>query len=175
MRASNADVVAKEIQEYKAEVERKLKGMVAMFAYQTAQIVQEQTPIGSASSLEAGDSGEKPYDTYFALYQKRQREYGIDIDVGFHKGAITFSEDSNFEFNPDIQDDYAALNDVYEAAENRYQIGETFYIGASGPGYDFLDKKNGAKGSDQAPNGIVEPSLPRIYAIDNKVNYDGTE
>lgn len=164
MQISNADKVSEEVQKYKEEVELKLKSMVAMFAFETAQAISRNTPIGSASSLEAGElaNGKGPFAAYLELYVKRNERWNIPVEVGYHRGALQYSESGDFPFTPDINSDYDASNSIYDDASSQYKIGDTFYIGAQGPAYDFLEDGK----SEQAPQGITIPALAEVYSID---------
>ena len=178
MRATNAGFVADEINMYTAEVGRRLKEMVAMFAFRATEAIQENIPIGDAASLDTNT-------TYANLYARRYKAYSIPEEVGYHRGALHYSESDKFNFSPTIVDAYDAANAVYDDALSQYQIGDTFYIGAAGPmssdnrtkgegGYDLLDRGS----SDQAPEGIKTPSersIISIYSNDLKSFYDAAE
>lgn len=165
MRASNADVVAKEIEEYKAEVERKLKGMVAMFAHSASMAISENIPIGDPVRL-AVDA------VYAELYANREEALGIDAVPGFHRGALGYSESGNFQFMPIIFEAIEAADIVLEDVESYYNIGDSFFIGAKGPGYEALEGNS----SDQTNGeGIAAPSeraIINIYKTDMKSFYD---
>ena len=173
---SNADEVAKEILDYKTEVERKLRGMVSMFAYAATRAIQEKTPIGDQASIDAGelaDSG--PQKVYYDLYMARKDNpsLGIDAVLGFHRGALVYSENGNFQFSPDVVEEYTAAEEVQNAVDTRYAIGDRFFIGAEGPAYDALE----AGSSAQAPDGISGPAMQvisDIYRMDMKAYYDAS-
>lgn len=150
----------KDLIAFKADVERRMKNMVAGFAYEVTLAASEQTPIGSLSDLMAGLSGQgsKAQRNYAFAYKRRQRGYGIETDVGFHKGAWFYSEQPSAPFDPRIRSGLDAANDAYGDASTQYQIGDDFYIVSSGPGFEALN--NGY--SDQAPDGIVAPALNTI-------------
>ena len=62
-------------------------------------------------------------------------------------------------------------NDIYNEVEASYKLGDSFVIGAVGPGYGDLE----AGRSSQAPQGIVAPTLAEIQAAneaDLKRYYD---
>lgn len=179
MRVSNADEVAKEIQDYKLEVERKLRGMVSMFAYAATRAIQEKTPIGDQASIEAGAFAVNgPQKAYYDLYVDRDNKYNIggggdSPEVGFHRGALGYSESGNFQFEPVVVEEYTAAENLQMTVDNQYKIGDKFFIGAEGPGYDALEKG----GSTQAPDGIRNPAMQAmtdIYRLDMKTYYDAT-
>lgn len=173
MQVSNAAIVADEIQKYKEEVEQKLKGMVARFAYAATEALSDNTPIGDDAAIEAGRiRGTSGQRKYYQLYANREQNYGIDAKAGFHKGAYVYSADSNFTFNPEIVNPSDAASAVELAVLSQFNIGDTFYIGASGPGYEALDSGS----SLQAPDGIASPSeeaIFNIYKSDMQAFYDG--
>lgn len=175
VRVSNANEVAKEILDYKTEVERKLRGMVSMFAYAATRAIQEKTPIGDQASIDAGEmAANGPQKDYYNLYAGRQRDYGIKTEVGFHRGAYEYSETGNFQFSPDVLEEYSAAEEVQNAVDARYAIGDKFFIGAEGPGYYALDKE---ASSAQAPDGISGPAMQvisDIYRMDMKTYYDAS-
>lgn len=178
MRVSNADEVAAEIADYKLEVERKLKGMVSMFAYAATRAIQEKIPIGDQASIDAGALATNgPQKAYFDLYDKRNSRYGIgggdDIEVGFHRGALGYSESGNFQFVPIVMDEMMAAEELQMDVESYYAIGDRFFIGAEGPAYDALE----AGSSAQAPDGISTPAVQAIadiYRLDMKTYYDAS-
>lgn len=174
MRVSNADEVAGEIADYKLEVERKLKGMVSMFAYAATRAIQEKIPIGDQASIDAGEiAASGPQKAYYDLYSKRNDNFGIDTEVGFHRGALAYSESGSFQFSPNINEEYTAAEEVQNSLDAQYAIGDRFFIGAEGPAYDALE----AGSSAQAPDGISKPAdqaIADIYRLDMKTYYDAT-
>lgn len=166
---NNADKVHESLNKYKEEIERKLKGMVATFAYKVTNIAVDNTPIGDRESLALGETGKQPFKTYLDLYAGRQKKYGIPIQVGYHKNAWQYSESDNFIslFSPDISDYSYNAESVYNRVQDNYNIGDTFYIGASGPGFAALDGRYESPSSQKAPNGIMAPSVSDIMVIYN--------
>lgn len=136
---TNADDVAKSLEEYKKEVERKLKAMVVGFAQDVASAASDATRIGHIS--EGGNTL-----AYVNKYKQRANEYGIDPVEGFHKGAWEYVEGS-LTFNPTIYDKTTMLGDVDYKAEANYKIGDTFTIGAIGPAYKMLQKLDDIEGA----------------------------
>lgn len=150
---SNSDVIAKQLEEFSKEVERKMKNMVAGFAREVALAASANTPKGNAPDMLVEDSRYRQY------YLDRQDDYGIPIESGYHSGAWQYSEGS-MNFTPVIFSASEMSNDVFNEAEASYQLGNSFSIGAVGPGYGALE--NGS--SDQAHNGISEPTFDQIRA-----------
>ena len=129
MISANADECLKSLQEYKLEVERKLKHMVAGFAREIAETASNETAIGDANK-------------FFGLYQARQKATGIDAHAGFHKGAWVYSE-GTLTFNPTIFPVGDMVNKAEYNAQAQYKIGDTFSVGAVGPAYEFLERRDG--------------------------------
>ena len=148
---SNADVLAKQLEEYKLIMKRKLENMVVRFATDIAASSSDNTPIGDNASI-ASDGAYRDY------YLQRQQDYNLALEAGFHKGNWQYSESNNFSFRPIIYSYEEMKNNVYGEADLAYSIGDTFYIGASGPAYIQLEQGLSA----QAPNGIKAPTIAQI-------------
>lgn len=162
--ASNTDEIAKQLEEYSKEVERKMKNMVAGFAREVALAASENTPVGSAEDMLREKSRYRQY------YLDRKDEYGIPVEPGYHSGAWQYSE-GNMKFVPVVFTSREMADDVFNEAESSYKLGDTFSIGAVGPGYADLE----AGRSDQAPQGIGTPTVAQIQAsheADLKRYYD---
>jgi len=150
---SNSDVIAKQLEEYSKEVERRLKNMVAGFAREVALAASENTPVGDAAAMMQENS------RYRGYYLDRQDEYGIPIEPGYHSGAWQYTE-GTASFTPVIFSSSEMANDVFNEAESSYQLGNSFAIAAIGPGYANLESGK----SDQAPDGIGTPTITQIKA-----------
>jgi hypothetical protein len=144
---------AKSLDVFLNEMERKLESMVAKAASKLAEIASENTPVGDAEALEERES-------YRSLYVQRQKDYGIDIAVGFHAGAWVYTE-SDYSFDRNIYPIESVASNAMSDAVSSYRLGETFFIAGKGPGYRFLE--NG--GSPKAPQGISAPTIDQIKAI----------
>jgi hypothetical protein len=165
--ASNADAIAKQLEEYSKEVERRLKNMVAGFAREVALAASENTPVGNAEDIVR----EGAYRNYYLDRQKPSPTgYGISAEPGYHSGAWQYSEGA-MKFSPMIFTSNEMADDVENEASASYKLGDTFAIGAIGPGY--ADLEGGS--SLQAPNGIGAPTIAQIQAsheADLKRYYD---
>jgi hypothetical protein len=172
MISTNVEAVAKQLQEYRKTMERKLTNMVAGFAENVALAATDATPVGNAGDLAQGlanNSGSA--GSYAQLYLMRSEQTGIAPEVGFHAGAWRYSASMNLVFDPNIYAPEQAISEVLTDARASYKVGQTFYIGASGPGYGELNQGS----SWQAPNGIVAPAMQQIqavYSADLKRYYD---
>ena len=150
----NTSTLQKQLSEYKLEVERRLKYMVAGFAKEITEVATSETPIGDADALMNRPS-------YRSYYETRNKNYGIDIEVGFHQGAWVYSEDMTLAFDPSIYSNEEAEGQAFTTAKANYKLGDTFYIMAVGPGYSDLN--NGS--SPKAPDGIIAPSMQAISTM----------
>lgn len=136
---TNADEVAKSLDDYKKEVERKLKAMVVGFAQDVASAASDATRIGHIS--EGGNTL-----NYINKYKQRAVEYGIAPVEGYHRGAWQYTEGA-LTFNPVIYDKATMLDTVDLKAEVNYKIGDTFTVGAIGPAYDELQALDDIEGA----------------------------
>jgi hypothetical protein len=165
--ANSADAIAKQLEEYSAEVERKLKNMVAGFAREVALAASENTPVGTAEDI----IREGAYQDYYLDRQKAPPAgYGIEAKEGYHSGAWQYSE-GDLKFSPMIFTAEQMADDVENEAAATYKLGDSFAIGAIGPGYEFLEGGNSAK----ARQGVTAPTLAQIQAspeADLKRYYD---
>ena len=144
----NTSDLVKQLQEIKAEVQRKMKSMVAGFAYNVVLSASDNTPFGE----------EGRYDN---LYQLRARNFGIEATPGFHMGAWRYSESGSLSFDSNIYSPEEATSRVMQDAKISYQVGDTFYVAAIGPAYQDLE--NGSSG--KAPAGIMKPALDQLMTI----------
>lgn len=169
MKVSNANVVSKEIEDYKIDVEAKLKRMIAAFARELTEALSNNTPIGDQASIDVGrDAIDGPASEYYKYYNNRLQEHRIEEKVGYHKGAYGYAESDNFYFNNEIHSTEESFGNAYYTALSDYNIGDTFYIGAKGPGFAELQDGD----SEQAPDGIMEPAIMDIMRIDLPALYD---
>lgn len=131
MITNNADVVAKELQQYSDEVERKLKAMVAGFAGEVALAASDNTAEASEALL----------NRWYGVYKARSDALGIDIATGFHKGAWQYVE-GQIVFDPTIKQRSRVENEVQGEAAVMYELGDRFSIGAIGPNYAYLEARD---------------------------------
>ena len=97
--------------------------------------------------------------------------YGINMQVGYHAGAYTYSEVRNPAFIPEIRDYSEMMTDIMKSFKSSYQIGDVFYIAAQGPAYKFMQ----AGELPSAPDGLVKPTMQQIlstYKIDMQNAYN---
>lgn len=130
---ANTEDLLKSLVKAKEEITRKLTGMVVEFAGDMAAVASDATPIGDEVSMQPVSEGGN--SRYRAYYESRQRDFGIPIQPGFHKGAWEYGNPS---FKPVINEVAGMINDVVNEAESSYRLGDLVVIGASGPGYADL-------------------------------------
>lgn len=115
---------AKELRDYKIELERRLTNMVAGFASEVAEKASGNTPIGNAEDLAAGldyfslggTGGKPPQEAMYAMqYLKRFKRTGIQPEVGYHQGAWVYSPSGNPISDPTVRDPRDAVSDVFDA------------------------------------------------------------
>lgn len=162
MLSANTDELEKSLAEYKAEVERKLKHMVVGFAQDVALAASNATRKGHIS--EGGNTL-----AYINHYKKRAKSrseggFGIEPIEGYHQGAWQYTE-GELQFNPAIYDQATMLGAVDYKAEANYKIGDTFYIGATGPAYDMLQKLDDIQGE-------AESTIQRAYQSNLQAHYN---
>lgn len=148
---SGSEQLQKQLEEFSVTFKRKLENMVEEFAVEVAKTASNQTPIGNETDLMKGSG------SYWNYYKTRRDNFGLPIEVGYHKGAWGFSNTSNFSFQQKIESVMNMLNDVRNDAES-VVLGRDFYIGAKGPGFYSLEHGSSA----QAPDGIMAPTLAMI-------------
>lgn len=167
----NSEEILSELNKYKADVKNRLEDMVAMFARAVATSASSNTPLGSQASIEAGESGEsKAAENYYNLYKQRNREYGIPISAGYHQGAWRYSSSGNLTFQPSIVDPLDVADNAYSVANIKYNLGEKFFIAATGPVGGPFDVN-----SNSATEKIVNPTIDEImqvYQFDLKRYFD---
>lgn len=151
--ASNLDEITKQLEEYSLDVQKRLKNMVAGFAREVALTAGRNTPVGDLESMMTENSRYRNY------YLDRYDDYGIPVEPGYHSGAWQYSE-GTLDFKPVIFTASEMANDVFNEAEASYQLGDSFAIGAIGPGY--ADLEGGS--SKDAPNGIGEPTVAEVMS-----------
>lgn len=151
--ASNLDEITKQLEEYSQEVERKLKNMVAGFAREVALTASRNTPVGDLESMMTEHSRYRQY------YLDRREDFGLPVEPGYHSGAWQYTEGS-MTFKPMIFTSSEMADDVFNETEASYRIGDSFAIGAIGPGYADLEEGRSGK----APNGIGQPTVAEVMS-----------
>lgn len=160
MITANADECLKSLQEYKLEVERKLKYMVAGFAQDVARAASDATRKGHVS--EGGNT-----QKYLSYYKTRSLPPPVGAGIapieGFHKGAWTYTE-GTLTFNPVIFDVATMLGQVDHLATVNYKIGDSFTIGAKGPAYEMLQNLDDITGvADNAIKVAYKSNLKQYF------------
>lgn len=163
--ATNTDALAKQLEEFSKEVERKMKAMVSEFTVDVVTAAVNNTPLGDS-------------EKFANLYAMRLTNgSGLLAEEGLAQGSWQVALDGSLEFKPDYGFD-AGLNAIAETkfAMEGYQLGQEYKIGNTGP---YIGELEGADGkrpySDQAPNGIMQPTIEQIQSAiqsDLKQYYD---
>ena len=150
------------LQQYKEEVDRKLKYMVVQFSYLISSEAIRNTPLGNAAPKEQG--GNLPW------YLRREDITGLQPIEGFAQGS--WQVNTSGQFN--VQEIYSggeALSLIRGSISN-YQLGQTVYIGNSAYYFRALDNNY----SEQTQGlGIVKPTIDAItstYQVDLKRLFD---
>ena len=154
--------VLQELQQYKEEVDRKLKYMVVQFSYLISSEAIRNTPLGNAAPKEQG--GNLPW------YLRREDITGLQPVEGFAQGS--WQVNTSGQFN--VQEIYSggeALSLIRGSISN-YQLGQTVYIGNTAYYFQELDDNY----SEQTQGlGIVKPTIDAItstYQVDLKRLFD---
>lgn len=156
------------LKKFHEEAVRKMEGMVEIFSYKVTFEAIENTPFGDAQE-------------YAALYNNPARMSVLkNANAGMAKGGWVIEMNKPYTSNWFMQADTENAENVKWAANQRsmnYSLGDTVYITNNVPyvssdGWPYETYKSGAPvrslesgASDQAPYGIMEPTLHAIYGI----------
>lgn len=143
MITTNASDIAKEIEAYAQDVERRLQNMVKGYVTELAVTAVNATPLGDVR-------------VYQALYEDRQRDTGLLPVEGLAQGAWTVVMSPNIPFvqNYGFDSWKEALTEI-KGDLSMYKLGDTVYLGNATPYIDLLEEGS----SNQAPNGIMQPVM----------------
>jgi hypothetical protein len=155
------------LKKFHEEAVLKMEVMVQIFAYEVTFEAIENTPFGD-------------YNSYIKLYNNRFRLEVLPPEAGSAKGGwtISFNGPTKIIF-PERATDENALNIKNNADldSQKYRLGDDVYIMNSvryvaSDGWPYDTYKNGSPvrslesgASQQAPYGIMEPTLNAIYGI----------
>lgn len=152
MITTNADQIAKELQQYANSIERKLKAMVAGFAGEIAIAASSQTKVVDPTLIEGALN---------ALYSKRKIDHKIDMEPGYHAGAWRYAE-GELTLDPMIYTSSQAKSNVTADAKANYNLGDSFKVELKGPGAHVA----GPTGAE------VEPLITAAYKANIKRYFD---
>ena len=157
MITTNASDIAKEIEAYAQDVERRLQNMVKGYVTELAVTAIDATPHGDDVK-------------YRALYQRRTDLQPID---GLAQGAWVVTYDPNIPFVQNYGDSSGtAAKTSVEAGLRNFKLGYTVHLGNATPYIGILEagRTGPGQGSTQAPDGITsivmeafKPDLVRYY------------
>jgi hypothetical protein len=150
------------LKKFHEEAVRKMQGMVSIFSYWVTWEAIENTPIGTLTESNAW------------MYNLPSRLRVLPPEVGSAKGGwtISFNAPTRIIFPERANDENASnIKSNADTDSSKYKLGDTVFImnsvryvasdGWTLPKFGALE--NGY--SDQAPNGIMEPTLHAIYGI----------
>lgn len=149
----NTEDLVSSLENYKQDVIKRLTHMVKMFAYHVTLTASGNTPKVYAFDLET--------DLYRYLYELREEKHGIPYDQGFHRGAWKFSSSQTIQFDARIIPEGTVGQRFKTDFSINYKLGQTFFVGASGPGYASLENAS----SVQAPSGIMRPTIDQVMSV----------
>lgn len=156
--ASNTDEIAKQLEEYSKEVERKLRNMVKSFVYEVTVKVIDNTPYGDS-------------EKYSYFYNIPTRLQFLPATEGTAKGGwfVGINEDYSMSFPSQASSKEAdEIKYRAKAGTTYYKLGDTVYIANSVPyvansGWTWRQFGALEDGySDQAPNGIMKPTIADV-------------
>lgn len=148
--ASNTDKVAKQLDEFSKEVQRRLTRMVEQFAVDVVQAATENTPLGDS-------------EKYIAWYQSRLTNgSGLPAEEGVARGAWVIGLNGQLSFVP-ISGQNTAAEAIAEAEMDMqgYKLGQSFVIGNAAPYIGDLENNYSDQTNGQ---GIVAPTLAQVKA-----------
>lgn len=155
------------LKKFHEEAVRKMEGMVKIFAYKVTFEAIENTPFGDDQ-------------TYAVLYNNFIRLKTLPAEAGSAKGGwtISFNAPTKIIFPERASDENAVnIKNNADIDSQRYKLGDDVYIMNSvryvaSDGWPYDTYKNGTPvrslesgASQQAPFGIMEPTLHAIYGI----------
>ena len=152
--------VLQELQQYKEEVDRKLKHMVVGFSYIISEEAIKRTPLGDSH-------------VYESWYIQRFNSTGLEPKEGYSRGS--WQVNTSGQFSQQERYGYgsgdAALG-LVKGSLGTYQLGQTIYIGNTAYYFQALDDNY----SEQTQGlGIVKPTIDAItstYQVDLKRLFD---
>lgn len=148
----DADAFIESVERLKQTMQRKLENAVRGYTTEIGSILVDNTPYGNPA-------------LYMRLYQLRKKFYGFEILPGIAKGSWHLSTGpSPMLLTAPI--DYAGPNGDQPKERMRqwaqkYKLGEKVWITNTAPYIRSLNRGQ----SNQAPDGILTPSLSKIISI----------
>ena len=163
----NTDALLKQLQEFHKDAVKRMENMVEIFSYKIAWQAIENTPYGNSAD-------------YIKLYNAPSRlKYMQPLEGSAKGGWGIWMNKYSREMVPLRADSENATNtkSFAEHDSKQYKLGDTVYVVNSVPyvstdGWSYSNYKNGdpvrsleSGASDQAPNGIMQPTLDSILGI----------
>lgn len=149
---SNSDVIARQLEEFSKEVERKLKGMVHDFAVEVLETASENTRLGDA-------------EKYIKWYERRQKATGWLPEEGMAQGGWVIALDGTPAFVQRYgkESTLEAVDDAIQDAEG-YKLGQRFVIGNAVPYVGQFAMEITAPTINQIET-VIEADLKRYYDL----------
>lgn len=150
----DTSALVKQLQEIKADAERRMKNMVHEFSFAVAQMGVQLTPLGDSVRYEH-------------LYQMRYNATGLQPIEGYARGSWQVSLGNNSNHQQEIygaNSGQAALGFI-DSELQQYKLGQKVYIANTAEYIGFLDGAYGRPTSSKAPMGITEPLMQAISTI----------
>lgn len=151
--ASNADAIAKQLEEFSKEVERKLKGMVRDFAVEVLEAASENTRLGDSV-------------TFIKHYERRQKATGWLPIEGMAQGGWVIALDGTPAFVERHGRDGTTMEAVDDAMQDveGYKLGQRFVIGNAVPYTGQFAMEIAAPTVAQIQT-VIEADLKRFYDL----------
>ena len=163
----NTNALLQQLQEFHKDAVKRMENMVEIFSYKIAWQAIENTPYGDSAS-------------YSKLYHRLSRLKYMQPFEGSAKGGWgIWMNNYSREMVPLRADSENATNtkSFAEHDSKQYKLGDTVFIVNSVPyvstdGWSYPNYRNGdpvrsleSGASDQAPNGIMQPTLDSILGV----------
>lgn len=141
---------------FRANATRKMKNVVFAIAQQVTLYLNSYTIQGDEDKLNQ-NSASYSY-RYAKMYADRESNYGIEKEVGYHKGAYSYSESARSVKNrTDIRDLSEMQSDLTSEFNSQYKLGDVFYINATGPAYSLFER-------NIIGNPVLKPTMKSVLA-----------
>jgi len=124
---------------FRANATRKMRNVVLAVAQEIAKYLNHYTIIGDADKID--ENSPRFSYKYAKMYADRERKYGIEQQVGYHKGAYSYTESIRGVKNrEDIRTLAEMQSELKSDFSSQYTLGDTFYISANGPAYHLFER-----------------------------------
>lgn len=157
MLSVNTKSLEAQLAKLQIEVTKKLERMVKTFTYETVGQLIDNTPLGDSSI------NSEWYEK--RLKDKSWQSYGLRPEEGFAQGSWQVLTPNSYVTVPKVERYGQTSGDEARSVASgnlmSYKLGNIVIIGNKGPYIMNLDRGY----SDQAPDGIVKPSMTIIKSV----------